>query len=235
MVVILILLVSLLFTIEPELDLAFSRLFFDGVRFPLAQNSYLQHLRSLTEWFAWVILGLSALLFCSPSLRARFGVRARDLLFPVAAYGLGAGLIVNVIFKQYVGRARPRDVLEFGGDQIFTAAWQISDACQANCSFTSGEAAGAMAIYSSLALLQALSPRSRLIVATIIGCLVIALCLNRIAFGAHFLSDVLLSMLIVLAILLATRIVLDGKLGSVAGCLIRKHPSAVLPKDAVDY
>ncbi|MCL6705425.1 phosphatase PAP2 family protein [Pseudomonas sp. R2.Fl] len=220
-VVILILLVSVLFTLAPELDLAFSRLFFDGVRFPLARNGYLRQLRSLTDWFAWAILGASVLLLCSPPLRTRSGVRVRDLLLPFAAYGLGVGFIVNTVFKQYFGRARPRDVLEFGGDQTFTAAWRISEACQANCSFTSGEAAGAMAIYSSLALLPALSPRLRLVTAAVIGCLSTALGLNRIAFGAHFLSDVLLSMLIVLAILLATKIVLDGKLGAAVDRLAR--------------
>lgn len=205
--------ISVLFTLLPELDLAFSRLFFDGLQFPLADNRYLQRLRSLTDWMGGAVLGLTVLLLCRPSLRTRFGRRPRDLLLPIITYGVGVGLIVNSLFKQYFGRARPRDILEFGGDKAFTAVWKVSDACLSNCSFTSGEAAGAIAIYSAMAVVPALGPKLRTVVATAIGCISIILSLNRIAFGAHFLSDVLLSIFMILAILLATKIAMKGKIG----------------------
>jgi membrane-associated PAP2 superfamily phosphatase len=219
--------ISALFAIRPDLDIGFSRLFFDGGRFPLAQNSLLQHLRKLTDWLGGAILGFSVILFCSPSLQARFGVRTRDLLLPIMTYGLGVGLVVTTLLKPLFGRARPRDVLQFGGDDTFTAAWQISSACQKNCSFTSGEAAGAMAIFAALAVLPAGHPRYRIIIGALILCLSIGLGLNRIAFGAHFLSDVLLSALIILAILLGVKIILEGKVGEFIDHRVgRAKPSA---------
>lgn len=205
---------SALFALRPDLDLAFSRLFFDGIRFSLADNIHLQRLRTLTDWLGAAILGWTILLLVRPALRARLGRRPRDLLLPVAAYGIGVGLIVSVFFKEQFGRARPREIAEFGGDSAFTAAWQLSDACQSNCSFTSGEGAGAMAIFSVMAVIPALGPTARIVVAAVLGCTAILLGLNRVAFGGHFLSDVLLSMLFVLTILLATKVLIEGRLGA---------------------
>ena len=106
----------------------------------------------LNDWFAGAVLGLSAILLCWRRMRRSLGQRPRDLLLPMITYGLGVGLIVNSFLKEYFGRARPRDIVEFGGDKMFTAVWQVSDACYTNCSFTSGEAAGAMAIYLGFGL-----------------------------------------------------------------------------------
>lgn len=206
--------VSGLFIIRPDLDVAFSRLFFDGTRFSLADNFYLQRLRVLTNWLGGAILGWTILLLVRPDLRKRLGCRPRDLLLPFAAYGIGAGLLVNGFLKEYFGRARPREVLEFGGDSAFTAAWQLSDACQTNCSFTSGEGAGAMAIFSVMTIVPTLSPMARIAFAILLGCTAIMLGFNRIAFGGHFLSDVLLSMLFVITILLATKVLIEGPLGA---------------------
>lgn len=214
-VMVMIVLVSVLFALQPDLDLTFSRLFFDGIEFPLSDNTHLQRLRSLTDWLAGAVLGLTLVLLCWPSMRRKFCLRPRDLLLPIVTYGLGVGLIVNSFLKQYFGRARPRDIVEFGGDKMFTAVWQVSDACYTNCSFTSGEAAGAMALYSALAMMPAAGPKLRILMTMAIGCISMALSLNRIAFGAHFLSDVLLSSLIILAILLTAKVALKGRIGAI--------------------
>ncbi|WP_416409672.1 phosphatase PAP2 family protein [Agrobacterium rosae] len=205
----LIVLTSAIFAASPELDIAFSRLFFDGQKFPLSQNTSLQKLRSLTELIGAIILGGCLVLICYRPLREFLRLRVRDLFVPFIAYGVGTGLIVNSILKQYIGRARPRSIEEFGGSDVFTGVWELSDACHSNCSFTSGEAAGAMAMCSVLILIPKGPARTfAFITMTFLSAL---LGLNRIAFGAHFLSDVLLSMLIITAIILAAKILLRGR------------------------
>jgi lipid A 4'-phosphatase len=201
---------SMLFMVEPEIDVRFSALFYDGSGFPAAGNIHLQLLRRANEVVGGIVLVAAALLLCSGRLRRRAGLRIGDVLLPILTYGLGVGLIVNGILKEYFGRARPRDIVEFGGGDIFTAAWTVSDACQTNCSFTSGEAAGAIAVYSAMALLAGLSLALRVVAATLMGIFAAAISLNRIAFGAHFLSDVLLSFLLVLALMISARILVES-------------------------
>ena len=50
-------------------------------------------------------------------------------------------VVVNVFLKGLWGRARPNDVLDFGGSDVFTPWHNISNACTSNCSFVSGDAA----------------------------------------------------------------------------------------------
>lgn len=200
---------SVLFVVAPQIDVRFSAMFYDGSGFPAARNSHLQLLRRGNDVIGAIVLVAATLLLCSGRLRRRAQLRLSDTLPPILTYGFGVGLLVNGVFKEYFGRARPRDILEFGGGDIFTSAWTVSSACQTNCSFTSGEAAGAIAIYSAMPLLTGLSRAARAATAMLIGIFAAALSLNRIAFGAHFLSDVLLSFLLMLAVMTATRILVD--------------------------
>jgi len=204
---------SVLFVAAPQIDVRFSALFFDGSGFPAAGDRRLQVLRRANEAIGGVVLAAATLLLCSARMRRRAGIGIDAALLPILTYGVGVGILVNGIFKEYFGRARPRDILEFGGGDVFTSAWAVSGACQTNCSFTSGEAAGAIAVYSAMGLLTGLSPAARVVAAILIGISAAALSLNRIAFGAHFLSDVLLSFLLVLAVMTAVRILIDGCVG----------------------
>lgn len=209
LVLVLLALTSIVFLVEPQIDLRFSALFHDGMSFPLAYHTGLQKLRALNDWIAGVLLALSVALLSFASLRKRVGVSGRNALVPILTYGIGVGSLVNATLKETFGRARPRDIIEFGGSEAFTKVWEISDACSSNCSFTSGEAAGAMAMFSAIFILPKFTEGGRLIVGSIMGLVVVILGLNRIAFGAHFLSDVLLSALIVLAVMLGSKLLLD--------------------------
>ncbi|MEO1562350.1 MAG: phosphatase PAP2 family protein [Pseudomonadota bacterium] len=131
-------------------------------------------------------------------------VPARDWWFVTLLYILGPGLLVNSVFKEFWGRARPRDVVEFSGNLDFTPVFQISDQCDFNCSFTSGEGAGATAMAISVWVLtnglsdQTLKQRLRY------GALILALIgiALRVVFGAHFTSDTLFSIFFVVTIAL---------------------------------
>jgi membrane-associated phospholipid phosphatase len=117
-------------------------------------------------------------------------VAPRDTLFILSTLAIGPGLIVNLIFKNHWGRPRPVMLDVFSSAQPFVGVWQISDACSTNCSFVAGEASSALWLFTTLVLIP---DRWRPAATKIILGLVIALSLNRIAFGGHFLSDVLLS------------------------------------------
>nr|WP_244635692.1 phosphatase PAP2 family protein [Chthonobacter albigriseus] len=118
---------------------------------------------------------------------------------------LGPGLLVNVLLKGFWGRARPVQVIDFGGDHPFSAPWVIAGNCDWNCSFVSGEASSSM----FLVALALVGPRAwRTAVATAAVVFSIVMSLNRIAFGGHFFSDVVLAWaLTLLVILIAHRIV----------------------------
>jgi lipid A 4'-phosphatase len=110
---------------------------------------------------------------------------------------VGAGLIVNTGLKDNFGRARPKDVAEFGGAKQFTPAYFISRECKTNCSFSSGDAAGG---FFAIALALALSRRRAMLavaVAVGVGALV---SLARIASGAHFFSDTVVSFFVMLIV-----------------------------------
>ena len=49
-------------------------------------------------------------------------------------------IFVNLTLKNFWGRARPNDVVEMGGKESFSPWFEITNACETNCSFVSGDA-----------------------------------------------------------------------------------------------
>lgn len=120
--------------------------------------------------------------------RKWFGTEQARCWFMIAVLIIGPGVVANLIFKDNLGRARPRDVIEFGGSKAFTPPLVPSRECPRNCSFVSGEASSMFAAFFALALLL---PQYRLaMLATGIGAGLLA-GMVRITQGAHFLSDIL--------------------------------------------
>lgn len=180
---------ALLLVVFPEVDLRISRLFFDG-RFYLADAGWTSLMQQIASCF--VVLSMAAVFtvyFVNKLLKQNlWGVDARRVLYLILVLALGAGLIVNVAFKDNFGRARPRNIEEFGGTERFTPAFVIAQGCQRNCSFSSGDGAAA---FFSLALTMTLS-RRRMVVAAAVG-FGFLVSFARIAVGAHFFSDTVVS------------------------------------------
>ena len=192
--------VSAFFLLFPGLDLAVSRLFyFPGGGFVFADDPALELLRSLGKLATIAVIIAIAAALLAPGLAGRFlpGLMPSKALYLLAIYAIGPGLIVNAFFKQVFGRARPYELFQFGGDLAFSHVWAVSDACSGNCSFTSGEASAAAALIALIALLP---KRYRLPVGGLITFFAALVSLNRIAFGGHFLSDTVLSWLVVLLV-----------------------------------
>lgn len=184
---------SLYFAVLPGVDIAISDLFYrTGDGFFLAQEPALKALRRSSSYVMGLIL-LAAIAGVVMRILTRSEKRtvcARRCGFLLAGLALGPGLVVNSWLKGSWGRARPIQTDLFGGDALFSPAWQVSNGCEHNCSFVSGEASSAAWMVASLMLLP--PAWRRWAVAPVIT-YAVALSLNRLAFGGHYLSDILLS------------------------------------------
>ena len=199
---------AVLFTIAPQIDLAVSGVFYSQGVFPASNSPALGVLRQVI-WNTSAALGVFSIgAAIIAFMRGHFlGVLCRCWSVVVAIYLLGPGLIVNVLLKNLWGRARPNNIVEFGGNAEFTAALWPADQCSRNCSFVSGEASDAVALAVGVWLLTEQVSVVWLRRTLRIVAIALAICgsFMRIAFGRHFLSDVVFAALIVtgLAIILA--------------------------------
>ncbi|MBZ7925188.1 phosphatase PAP2 family protein [Ensifer adhaerens] len=187
---------AFVFMAFPGMDLVVSRWAASAAGdFPLSREPALRALRDINRILPYFILPcvLFLLVVQAVTLRPRL-LRPHKALFFLTFYALGPGLLIQAL-KRLVGRARPYDITDFGGSLPFTPAWQVSSACSRSCSFASGESATAIALVA-LALLLPVHWRRATIIAVIP--LILAFSLNRIVFGAHFLSDVVLAWLMML-------------------------------------
>jgi lipid A 4'-phosphatase len=114
---------------------------------------------------------------------------SRSVVYVLLALALGPGLLVNGILKSHSGRARPHQVMAFGGNKQFTQAFALSNQCAANCSFVSGESA--VGFFGLTFVFVAQRRRKAIAVASIL--LGLLLGFVRMGQGAHFFSDVIFS------------------------------------------
>jgi lipid A 4'-phosphatase len=187
---------AVLVTAFPVIDLAISRFFYDGTSF--LRGQWWQDLQQKALlYFLCVSVGALVAVYAFNRLFKRnvCGIDGRRTLFVILVLVIGPGLIVNFALKDNFGRARPRNIVEFGGTRHFTPAFTFSRECNTNCSFSSGDAAGA---FFSIALALALSQRRRVFaVALALGVLV---SISRISSGAHFFSDTVTSFFVMLIV-----------------------------------
>jgi lipid A 4'-phosphatase len=201
--------VSILFVLFPQIDLACSRLFYTpGAGFTINGVWYERLIYHGTEILIALVANGLILLWALGRLvkhQPPIRVSGRQLAMLLLVLALGPGLIINQILKEHWGRARPVDLEVFGGTDKFSPAWVISD--QHGHSFCSGHA-GAAFFLIAVALVV---PR-RQCRWTAIACAWGAIVgLVRIASGGHFLSDVLVSLFIVLILTFMLRGFLLGE------------------------
>lgn len=203
--------VFVVFGLWPGLDLWTARLFFDGTGFPVAASPGIEGIRRVLNT-AEDGMGLAALALAGLGLWTGplLGQGARVWLYQGLVFLLGPALLVNGFLKPFWARPRPFATADFGGPYPFRSVWQWHGACPRNCSFSSGEAAGATALLI-LGVMLSRANRDRLGpwgFRLAIACSVLPVPFTlwqRMAAGKHFLSDVTFSALAValLASLLA--------------------------------
>ncbi len=196
----------------PGIDLWVSRQFYVApTAFTLSGSPGAAIIRGSVEAITYALfLGLPlGLIFTWKLGRPVLGLDLRAWLFLILAFAIGPGLIVNAVLKEHWGRARPSQIVEFGGTRSFTPALVISDQCRSNCAFTSGDAALG---FATAAFAFVVSPRRRkpvLAGGVALGSLYGVV---RILQGGHFLSDVVFSLFFtLLPILLLNYLLLERR------------------------
>lgn len=184
---------SLLFLAVPEIDLWFSALFFDEAEgFSYVLNPVFVVIRNVFIYgLSLVALLATIMLIRSLSIGKGRAVPLNVWWFMVASFMVGPIGFVNGILKTFWGRARPADVEYFGGDKLFTPPMIITDQCDTNCSFVSGESSAITTAIIVLAIvlwanMTALWRAISMYLVLPISLFGIAL---RIIMGRHFLSD----------------------------------------------
>lgn len=200
---------ALFFIAVPGIDIAVSSIFFRNVDgFWLENVAFLSTYRTAFNILS-ISLAVSAPILWVASYRHGpvFKVPNRVWAFITLLYVVGPGLLVNGVFKSAIGRARPADVIDFGGEDTFTKAFDLTGQCQGNCSFVSGEGASATAFFISVLVLSNTlankSPRYLLIALGFVSSSIAATL--RVMKGRHFISDAVLAVLFMalLAVLLS--------------------------------
>jgi membrane-associated PAP2 superfamily phosphatase len=185
---------GLLFGLYPELDLKVAALFYDATTksFPLSYNAWAAFVRDGAMWFAWALVTPAIIAFVVKMIRPvkPLMMSGRTMAFLLITMLLTAIVLSNMVFKTYWGRPRPGGVIEFSGQLAFKPWWDPTGECPRNCSFFSGEGATAFWTYAPAALAPPPWRPLAYVAATAFGLFTGGL---RMAFGGHFLTDVLFS------------------------------------------
>jgi membrane-associated phospholipid phosphatase len=190
---------ALIFALCPGLDLAVAGFFYGPGGF-IGHAPLERFARAVFNVAPFVVLAAFVALY---GLR-RFGVNApyapegRAAIFLIATMAIGPGLIVNLGMKDHLHRPRPVHVTQFGGSDEFRPWHRFDGACAKNCSFVSGEAAEAFWMVAPASLVPPpwRGPAIGAALAFGVGASVL-----RMAFGGHFLSDVVFAALLMLLII----------------------------------
>ena len=209
-IIIVFLVLAIFITTGPELDVFISSLFYYGNNQFMVQSYYLvsiifrKILLPLLLIYIFVLPIISKLL---PIQKIYFGYK---FSFPEIFYVWLSGiitmlLVVNVFLKNMWGRARPNDILPFGGIETFTPWYKFGDSCLSNCSFISGDASvGYLLVVFYFITKKNIYFYLAIVLGSVIGFI-------RIIAGGHFFSDIVFSQIIVTASIL-TSFVLYKKL-----------------------
>lgn len=183
------------FVLYPEIELRIARPFYEIVDearnvFALRFSPPLTLARDIGLWVSVLLVApaVAALLIKLILPRRKLLVPARAIVFLITTLVLGPGLLVNVMLKDHWGRPRPIEVTQFGGSDHYVTWWDPRGTCDKNCSFVSGDVAGAFWTLAPAALTppqwRALAYGASLALGAGMGVI-------RVMQGGHFVSDVI--------------------------------------------
>jgi lipid A 4'-phosphatase len=177
---------GLLFWAFPGIDLWATGLFWRQDKGFYARDFLPFHLVHEGMPYLTAVIGVGLIAFALWASWQRRGRRVA--IYLLLSLIVGPGLVVNTALKDNWGRARPSQVMEFGGTKSFTPAPLPAGQCSKNCSFVAGDPAMGF-WFLSLAFL--LPPPRRWLAEAGAVALGAFFGLARIAQGGHFLSDVI--------------------------------------------
>ncbi|MDB5602655.1 MAG: hypothetical protein JWN71_4699 [Xanthobacteraceae bacterium] len=183
--------------LAPNMDLVIAAWFFNPIehRFPAASDPILMWLRDLCSTAVIAVIACMVVAVVTKLLvpSRPLLIPGRAIIFLTVTLALGPGILVNGIFKPHSGRPRPVEVTQFAGNERFVAWWNLKGTCESNCSLVSGEAAAATWMLGPAILVP---PPWR--VAAVGAALIFTVAISglRMAFGGHFLTDVVFGALL---------------------------------------
>jgi lipid A 4'-phosphatase len=189
-------LAALIFSLWPELDLWVSRLAYDPAQGFIGERlGWVEALYASARWLTLAALLLGLVLLAGSFVKrwqGRWPQRGIGA-FLLASLLLGPGLMVNGVLKEHWGRARPHQVVDFGGSKPFTPALLPAHNCERNCSFVSGHSSIGF-WWLALGLAWPAWRRPAMALGLVLGG---ALSVARVMQGGHFLSDTVFCFLVV--------------------------------------
>jgi len=182
----------LTFKSYPEIDIFFSKLFFDGIKFPMASLQIIKVIDYFIEFGCMTIW----IFFLTKMIRKEYKRNGYSdfmhKLIYIAAVGFIGSISTVHLIKRYIMRCRPNYIEYFSGPSSFTEIWtrNLSDTVNmTKCvSFVSGHAAIGFWLYAIA--FTSIKSSKFIILGTIVGGLFGFI---RIIQGQHFLSDVIFS------------------------------------------
>jgi lipid A 4'-phosphatase len=206
------------FALWPGVDLAVARLFFHGGGF-MGGDVFLRFLRGVFADLPFVVLAAYAALWAlhKAGRTAFWAPSGRAMIFLIATMAIAPGLVVNLGFKDHWHRPRPYQTDAFNGAYPFRPWYETDGGCAKNCSFVSGEASTGFWMVAPASLLPPPVQAPAVGFAFAFGA---GAGLLRMAFGGHYLSDVILAGLFTLIVVEAARRVIrppDGQPSPGAG------------------
>ena len=190
---------TLLFSV-PAFDTGISRVFFaPATGFAWDPHGVLEFVRAAVPTIIVGSLLFFVLLWVMTvwSREWIWGMSTRAVAFLLATAIVGPGLLVETLLKSNWGRARPKDIVMFGGEGAYSSPFVVAHECAHNCSFVSGHAAIAFWLTAYAFLLPPPWRGRGLWVGAAVG---LAVGMVRVAQGAHFPSDVAAAGLMVIAV-----------------------------------
>jgi membrane-associated PAP2 superfamily phosphatase len=189
--------IGTIFAAFPDLDLHITRLFFEPRShwFMLTYymfvdgHMWLLRLRDATMWIvtALALAPVAALILKLLRPTKSMLMSPRSIMFLLGTLALAPGVLANGVLKEHWGRPRPIEVREFNGSEAFVPWWDPRGTCDQNCSFISGEGAGAFWTLAPAALapppVRAAAYAASLAFGSAVGVM-------RIAVGGHFFTDI---------------------------------------------
>lgn len=192
------LLLAILTPLTPFLDLTISNFFYQPSH-SFQSNDFYDFLYHYGLFPAQLLFGISALALFLGCFFKKWKKWHTPALVLTLTLLIGGGLIVHAMFKDHWGRPRPKQVIEFGGQQPFRPYYEPNFFHQPepSKSFSCGHCT--MGFYFFALALVARRHNYRkmfwLALALAFG-LGISLSLARIAQGGHFFSDTLVSAIV---------------------------------------
>lgn len=193
-----VILMLLITPFTPYLDLAITRYVYNiNQGFP--PNGFYTFMYEYGPLPADITVICAIAVFIASLISKKLKIWQRPALSLILTLAIGSGLIVHVFLKDQWGRPRPKQVIEFGGSQPFRPYYEPNFFHQPepSKSFPCGHCSVGFFFFALAFLGRSMGSRllfwTGVILAVVLG---VSLSVTRIAQGGHFLSDTLMSALI---------------------------------------